>query len=306
MGIDLASARFLSLLGRAGVDFSQTATLGRQNLFAKPFQLSQALRDTGREVDGSMAAELLKTGYSEPFFEFLGAKRVDSIDATAYEQATLVHDLNRPIPADLHASYSAVFDGGTLEHVFNFPTAVENAMRLVRPHGHFITITTANNYCGHGFYQFSPELMYRVLSPANGFEIEGLFLHEISGRLDAATIWQIVDPATLGRRINIRNSVPTLMMVVARRTSDTNPLRDFPQQSDYVQTWQADSTKSVRIDTGLRARTRAMRTALRRPLNSFADLRDLLRATRDLGKSEPTARRLKLDSSFIREWKSGP
>lgn len=306
MGIDLASARFLSLLGQAGVDFSRTATLGRQNLFAKPFQLSRALRNTGRGVDDFAAAGLLKTGYAEPFFEFLGAKGVDSVDATAYEQATLVHDLNSPIPLELHARYTAVFDGGTLEHVFNFPIAVENAMRMVSPQGHLITITTANNYCGHGFYQFSPELMYRVLSPANGFEIEGLFLHEISGRLDSVTVWQIPDPASLGRRINIRNSVPTLMMVVARRTEDKAPLSTFPQQSDYVQTWQAKSVGTARVDSGFRARTRAMRTVLRVPLSTLADLQDRMKAIGGLGRSEPTARRLRLDSSFIREWTSGP
>ena len=61
--------------------------------------------------------------------------------------------------------FDVVYDGGTLEHVFNFPVALRNAMELLRPGGRLFTIhTCANNLCGHGFYQFSRELFYRTLS----------------------------------------------------------------------------------------------------------------------------------------------
>ncbi len=44
--------------------------------------------------------------------------------------------------------------------------------------GHFISVTFANNFLGHGFHQFSPELYFRVFCPANGFEVESLMLCE--------------------------------------------------------------------------------------------------------------------------------
>ena len=37
---------------------------------------------------------------------------------------------------------------------------------------HFVRITPANNFFGHGFYQFTPELFFRIFSAANGFEVE--------------------------------------------------------------------------------------------------------------------------------------
>ena len=48
------------------------------------------------------------------------------MDASAFEGANFVHDLNNPIPEELHCKYDAVVDGGTLEHVFNVPVAFAN------------------------------------------------------------------------------------------------------------------------------------------------------------------------------------
>ena len=121
---------------------------------------------------------LLKDGGSkrravvETLFQSLGASSVDSMDNSDFEGARLVHDLNQPIPADWKGRYDAVIDGGTLEHVFNFPVALRNVMEMVQPGGRLFIHNCANNLCGHGFYQFSPELFFRVLSPANGFQMQ--------------------------------------------------------------------------------------------------------------------------------------
>jgi hypothetical protein len=42
---------------------------------------------------------------------------VSSVDASDYEGATIVHDLNIPIPRELVEQFDIVWDGGTLEHV---------------------------------------------------------------------------------------------------------------------------------------------------------------------------------------------
>ncbi|WP_051358088.1 hypothetical protein [Rubidibacter lacunae] len=104
--------------------------------------------------------------------KFLGAESIDSFDYSGYEGATCEHDFNQPISEDYHARYTVAIDGGTLEHVFNFPVAIANCMRMVEVGGHYLGLTPSNNLMGHGFYQFSPELYFRVLSPENGFSIE--------------------------------------------------------------------------------------------------------------------------------------
>ena len=56
-------------------------------------------------------------------------------------------------------------------------------MEMVKRGGHFIGVTTLNNFCGHGFYQFSPELYYRVFAPGNGFEVVKMYVCEVAPRL---------------------------------------------------------------------------------------------------------------------------
>jgi len=41
--------------------------------------------------------------------------------------------------------------------------------------------TPASNLCGHGFYQFSPELFYRALNATNGFEVERMIMRDRTG-----------------------------------------------------------------------------------------------------------------------------
>ena len=97
---------------------------------------------------------------------------VESLDVSTYEKATILHDMNLTVPYELRERFTVVHDGGTIEHVFNVPEAFKNCMEMVRVGGHFTQVNVANNYTGHGFWQFSPELIFRVFSPQNGYRIE--------------------------------------------------------------------------------------------------------------------------------------
>ena len=63
------------------------------------------------------------------------------------------------MPPALRERFSVVIDGGLLEHVFDFPTAIRNCMRMVRQGGHLILNLPVNNFPGHGFYKFGPGLV---------------------------------------------------------------------------------------------------------------------------------------------------
>jgi hypothetical protein len=132
-----------------------------------------------------------------------------------YEGATHLHDLNQPVDDALRCAYSAVVDGGSLEHIFNFPVAIRNCMEMVRVGGHFLAISPANNFMGHGFYQFSPELFYNVFSRDNGYEVVRLLICEVR----RGARWYVVrDPGAVRKRVTLTNSVPVHLLVVARRT----------------------------------------------------------------------------------------
>ena len=175
--------------------------------------------------------------YSEEFLSTLGAKEIVAVDASDFEGAQIVHDMNLPIPDALHSSFDVVLDGGTLEHVFDLRTSLYNATQMVRPGGRFISLTQTNNFCGHGFYQFSPELFYRFLCTANGYLMESCILWE---DIPGSSFYQVPDPDAVQDRINLTSEFGVYMFVQATRRGPVS--RDYiPQQSDYVRLWEGKS-----------------------------------------------------------------
>jgi SAM-dependent methyltransferase len=236
MGVARADISFLLASRALGASYEHTLMVGRQSLVATPAEVVDAYREVGQPLGLSAAEQLVNTGdgYSEPLFRHLGAREIDSLDNSSYERATIVHDLNEPLPEHLHGRYSVVFDGGSLEHVFNLPQALKNCMQAVAPGGHLITVTPANSFVGHGFYQFSPELHYRALTPANGFEMVTLLIR--SGH--KWSHWQhVVDPESVRSRVTMETPWPTFLYVMAKRICDVEPFAVWPQQSDYQHVW---------------------------------------------------------------------
>jgi hypothetical protein len=237
MGIERYFAEFLIGARDAGVDFDQTATLGRLNLFVDHRSLSAMLGERdGRVTDQDIRH--IRTGsggYVEEFLRHLGARNVTSIDASPYENASVVHDMNLPIGDALKEKFSVVIDGGTLEHVFNFPVAIRNSMEMLRVGGHFFSHTMANNFMGHGFYQFSPELFYRVFCADNGFRLHRTVTYE--QRIGQPKWYEAADPKEIGERVELINSRPTYLIVHAERIADVPIFTKPPQQADYDALW---------------------------------------------------------------------
>jgi hypothetical protein len=182
---------------------------------------------------------LRDTGFAEPVFKALGARSVCSIDASAYEGADLVRDLNKPVDANLKEKFDLIYDGGTLEHVFNFPMALQNCMEMVREGGRLFTHTAANNWCGHGFYQFSPELFYSVLCHANGFEVERMIIHVVG---PYNRWYEVADPRAIRSRVELITFFPMQLLIQARRTKVVPIFSKTPQQSDYLLRWGQQSS----------------------------------------------------------------
>lgn len=235
MGIDIETARFLLARRRDGTSFEHCATLGRQHYFLSNKETAGLLREFG--LSGGDFPKLFPPTYppySEPFWEMLGAKELVTIDASRFEGATHVHDMNQLIPAEWQESYDVVCDVGTLEHVFNFPVAIRNSMQMVKRGGHLFLQSPANNHFGHGFYQFSPELFFRVLSPKNGFQIA----HCVAVEYGLWPRWFVVsDPESVRARVTLINSHRVILLIWARRTEIVPVLRETPQQSDYAAAW---------------------------------------------------------------------
>ena len=280
MGVEAVTARFLVYCKMAGVDFSRTCTLGRQSLYVDRRELQAVLEESGlnhtkpdfEKIFGNVNSNE-EIGFSDNFFRFLGAVEVASIDASGYEHASIIHDMNKGIGSEYCSSFSVVVDGGTLEHIFNFPIAIENCMKMLELGGHFISVAPANNYFGHGFYQFSSELFFRVFTRSNGFEVGKVFL---VAEKPFRSWYEVPDPSSVRERIFLRNQVSTLQLFYAKKVLAQAGLHEVPQQSDYKEIlWQgANEEWTAHGDkNSLRRAAKLRRIACLMPLSMVRFLR---------------------------------
>lgn len=242
MGVDLHNLCLLAHAQDLGACFTRTIGIGRQAVFidAPDLERHRRLRGLPMLVEFPPSASL--PAYFEPLLkQWFASERVDSVDASPYEAATIVHDMNLPWPAvgDARGSYDAVLDFGCLEHVFDFPVAWRNCVDLCRVGGHVLHALPANNLTGHGFYQFSPELFFSLYRPERGFELRGVWMAE---KADLRHWWRVADPRAQRRRVTLRNSHETYLLVIAKKLAEIGPL-PAPQQSDYAeQEWLGAAT----------------------------------------------------------------
>lgn len=225
MGIDAHGIRFLEYALRANGPLKSTLTIGRQGLDV-----------SGRELRGYLGMtklqELPVSRYVDDLLvkEF-GASSVASLDASGYEGASYVWDLNLDLKADF-PQFDTVIDAGTLEHVFDVRTSFGNIARACKIGGQILHILPANNFVGHGFYQFSPEFFFSLYSEARGFADTEVYLADLA-RINA---WWKVMPPTGTARSTAMSSHETYTLVRTRKIAESAESRPV-QQSDYVSSW---------------------------------------------------------------------
>ena len=223
MGIDFHTLNFLRHIA-ARQPFGETATIARQELHVNELVLGGVI---------PLKPGYRHEAYCEPLLtDYFGATRVDSIDNSGFENATFIHDMNVPLPADLHGRFDTVLDLGCIEHVYNAPQALWNASALLREGGQVVHVLPANNWCGHGFWQFSPELFFSLYSPANGYRDTEVVLADVT---DKARWWRVTAPEG-GRRVNVMSGSELYVMVRSVRTSLAFSHARV-QQSDYAWEW---------------------------------------------------------------------
>jgi SAM-dependent methyltransferase len=241
MALEFNSVKFLLWSKNLGVSFERTLTLGHQGFNCPPAKFKRTLKDFGisatqDEINRCFSHAPMTALFADEFLRFLGAKEAASVDRSDFEGATLLHDLNERFPENVRGHFDMVVDGGTLEHIFNYPAALRNCLEVLRVGGHFATITPASGQMGHGFYQFSPELFFRVFSAENGFAIRKLILFDLS-KMESA-FYEVKDPSITRQRGELSTSKPMQIAVLAQKIAEVPVFATLPQQSDYMAVWE--------------------------------------------------------------------
>lgn len=156
---------------------------------------------------------------SKDLFQLFGFKEVRFLDYSEYHGADIVFDLNSEILKDeLKNRFDYIFDGGTLEHIFDVPRALKNLNEMLKPGGRIIHYVAAANYIDHGFYSFSPTFFIEYYEN-NNFFIEDIRLLAFN-REDYEGVYSLDCRYNDNQKfVNtyVKNGEPTLIKCVAKK-----------------------------------------------------------------------------------------
>jgi hypothetical protein len=233
MGLDAHGYNFLKYCVNNSA-MGNVATIGRQGIHLS----NDALKSLGisNGDKGDRYIEQLLIGR-------FGATRVDSFDISDYENATFLHDFNNKISQDHAQKYDWILDLGTTEHIFNLPQAFENYRSMLSIGGRIVHVLPANNFNGHGFWQFSAELFFSLYNSSNGFGEVRIFFAD----LNKENIWYRAPRPHSGERTVFWSETETYILVFARKSANvSHPF--YLQQSDYLSDWSQGLSSVDRID----------------------------------------------------------
>ena len=257
MGIARTTAIPLLLESKRAPFYGTVLQLGRQEIYFGIDELRQWAGAVGGTLSETIPPRFVTNQYlpgkqvidDETFFRSLGCGQVHSCDASLFEKATYQADLNQPVPAELHNCADFIFDGGTLEHVFNVPGVLRNIHSMLRTGGRIIHVLPVFNYVDHGFYNFSPTLFADYYA-ANRYRIEAQYIiaHTTDSASDAALFAYVpgcMDHLSVGGITPERFGKYNLLAVFFVATKTPESVSDvIPQQGFYTQVWQGNAPGS--------------------------------------------------------------
>ncbi|MEB8385989.1 methyltransferase domain-containing protein [Rhodobacteraceae bacterium KMM 6894] len=251
MGIDYVLFERLAELSTRFKPGGRTLMLGRQNfsIQTKYRQLYDEVMKT-HGIAGKRFDFLQDDGFAETLMDKFGFGAIETMDFSDYEGATLLHDLNTLPEESLENQFDLIFDGGTVEHVFNVPNALEGLYRMLKPGGRLISANGLNGWYGHGMYQFNPELVWTFWKRAcncNVIDCRAIPIEPGGSHGHVA----FEDPAISGVRLKLKKKIGpgrTYLYYEVEKTAESH-LPDFALQSDYETKWNgATNAGQIRHD----------------------------------------------------------
>ena len=167
--------------------------------------------------------------------------------------ATIVSDLGKP--CCFNQRFDAIIDGGSLEHIFDAGTAFRNLVDLCEIGGQIMHLLPVNNLNGHGFWQFSSDLIYSLYCGRNGFSDTKVYY---ASSIDPRT-WYEMPVAKPGVRVEIVSIEPIILLSVTSKIANVAEIE--VSQPFYAPAWQAGDVSLATNRTGMssfRARVAAI------------------------------------------------
>jgi len=251
MGLSPIVIRTLAWLHQREAFQGRILTLGKQEVYGSEQDVLRILREEGIATPHKATRQVGHAAEQSFLFQHFSQAPVESLDVSDFEGADHICDLNQPLPESLKGRYGMVFDGGTLEHVFDIRQALQNVADLLEVGGRVIHYVPLNGQWNHGFFQFSP-CFFLDYYAANQFESLQTWVVE-----PRREIWygDMLCPARLyeiQERQMIRDlqSSGRLFLLVSARRSACSTTSIIPTQGYYTTEHQASPPTPVTSKLG--------------------------------------------------------
>jgi SAM-dependent methyltransferase len=253
MGIVRGEVKLLMREGNREKFSGKILTIGRQDIHVSFKTLVKCSKQMNFQLGDNVEFKLSLNDFhksqsfirDDSFFESLGFDTVESIDYSSFEGSTIVHDLNTDIPGEYREKYDCIFDGGTSEHVFNFPKLFENYFKMLKTGGRLISVLPCSNFVDHGFYMFSPTLFYDYFT-ANRWEIVEILIVKHMPNLNNTEIWDVFkyEPGCLNDfSEGALNNAAYSNCIIVRKTGESTH-NAHVQQRTFTRLWESKSQDS--------------------------------------------------------------
>ena len=204
MALTFHTFKFLEKLKKENHFFGETLSIGRLNNLIKKDEFKKLKLDFS---DDFFADRLLCNNFE--------ITSLNALDYSSFEDADIIQDLNKPI-VNIEKKFDTILDFGTSEHVFDVSQCLKNISNLCKKGGIILHCLPANNNCGHGFWQFSPELFFNIYSQKNGFKETEIILINLFDKKN----WYLVNKQKKGDRLELNSSEPLYLLVKSKKVNE--------------------------------------------------------------------------------------
>lgn len=165
------------LIGRQNTDITPQAMINLLALYDLKPRISLVL-----ETPGSLEHKTLTLSDDTAriadvsVFHSLADCEVMALDISDYEGAEIIHDLNLPLPEKYKNQFDFIFDGSSMDNIFNGPQALISLSELLRPGGRLLLYNAANS-SPTAYLQYSPDWVFDFFA-VNGYADCKVYIHE--------------------------------------------------------------------------------------------------------------------------------
>ena len=231
MGVTFHEYKFLDIISKNNT-FGNILTIGRQELILN--KKDKIRLNINHELFHKQ--KFINNILIDKFKAF----SVQSIDNSNFENANIIADLNQPLSSNKNL-FDTIIDFGTSEHIFNAAQCLQNISNFCKSGGIILHSLPSNNNCGHGFWQFSPELFFSLYCEENGFSETEIYLFDAYNKY---YIWKI-NKQEPGHRLELASDVSLYLLVKTKKIKQETYQK--VQQSDYIFRWDDKNLKSKKV-----------------------------------------------------------